>query len=331
MKRKIKLGIIGTGIAARKLHLPALQKLKEEFEIAAVCNHTEAKAAEFSKIAGDVPYFLNYKKLLKDKTIEAVDIVLPISLNYKVVKDALKAGKHVIVEKPIAVNLKEAKKMLSFNKKYKTAMMVAENYRYRKSYRKAKEIIESGAIGKPYGAQWNVFYYNTEDNEYGATKWRQKNLHPGGFITDGGVHNTAALRDLFGEVKYVSAVTDGINTAIGTHDTLFGYMVFNSGVKVNINLLHSSAGHNENRLLIFCKDGTIEINDNVMQVKKTDASVHSEDFGDDSGFYEEFLVFHSAVTGGKNVNSSFEEAYKDLELIMAMLESADKNKIIKIG
>ena len=84
MGRKIKLGIIGTGLAAKNLHLPALQKLKDNFEITAVCNHTEKKAREFSELIGGVKYYLDHKELLKDKNVEAVDITLPIDLNYKV-------------------------------------------------------------------------------------------------------------------------------------------------------------------------------------------------------------------------------------------------------
>ena len=111
---KIKLGIIGCGIATKELHWPALQKLKDKFEITMVCNHTEPKAKDFARIVGGVPYVLDYRELLQNSNVEAVDIILPIHLNYQVTKDALEAGKHVIVEKPIAANLEQAKEMLTF-------------------------------------------------------------------------------------------------------------------------------------------------------------------------------------------------------------------------
>ena len=118
MESKIKLGIIGTGLSAKNLHLPALRKLEDKFEITAVCNHTEAKAVEFSKLVGDVRYYLNYKDILADENVDAVDITLPIDLNYKVTVEALKSGKHVFLEKPLAASLIEAKKMLSLKRKY---------------------------------------------------------------------------------------------------------------------------------------------------------------------------------------------------------------------
>ncbi len=61
---KVKLGIIGCGIAAQSLHWPALQKLKDEFEITIICNHTEKKAQDFSKLLGGVPYVLSYNKII---------------------------------------------------------------------------------------------------------------------------------------------------------------------------------------------------------------------------------------------------------------------------
>src|SRR5512140_1581044 len=114
--RKLRLGIIGCGIAARKLHLPALSALSDRYEIVAVCNHTKPKAVSFSRLAGGVPYDLDYRKLLQRPDVEAVDIVLPIDLNHRVTRDALAAGKHVILEKPLAANLREGKEMLAFGR-----------------------------------------------------------------------------------------------------------------------------------------------------------------------------------------------------------------------
>ncbi|KNY28711.1 Gfo/Idh/MocA family protein [Pseudobacteroides cellulosolvens] len=117
--KPVKLGILGCGIAAKDLHWPALKQMKEKFEIVTVCNHTEEKAKEFAQMVGNVPYLTDYKQILANPEIEAVSILLPIHLNHQVTKEALEAGKHVIVEKPIAANMKEAEDMLSFEKNTK--------------------------------------------------------------------------------------------------------------------------------------------------------------------------------------------------------------------
>lgn len=314
METKVKLGIIGTGLAAKNLHLPALKKLQEYFEITAVCNHTPEKAKLFSEMVGGVPYYQSYNELLK-QDIDAVDISLPIDLNYEVTLASLKAGKHVFLEKPIAANMKEAAEMLQFPQKFEKVMIVAENFRYRKVFNRLKEIIESGEIGQPYAAQWNLFYGITTENEYAATKWRQNHQYPGGFITDAGVHNVAALRSLFGEVVSVSALSKCINPAIGQPDTTSMMLKFDSSVQVIFNIFFSVSGYWENKFLIFGSKGTIETNEN--QIKISDKLLENCD--EDGGYYSEFLDFYYAITKNTPVKSTFKEAYRDLEVIMKAL------------
>lgn len=330
MGRKIKLGIIGTGLAAKNLHLPALQKLKDNFEITAVCNHTEKKAREFSELIGGVKYYLDHKELLKDKNVEAVDITLPIDLNYKVTLDSLKAGKHVFLEKPLAGNLSEAKKMLGLKKQYPQAMLLAENFRYKKNYNTIKDILKNKSIGKIYAAQWNIFYQVTSENDYGATKWRQKPKYVGGFMLDAGVHNIAALRMLFGEIKSVFAFTESINPSIGKPDTMSIQMTSSSRVNIIYNLFFTVKNHWENKLLIFGDQGTIEVNDDIISLKLNNDKPEIIDCSDNGGYDEEFLDFYSAIVNRTKLKSPFLEGYKDMKVILAALTSASTKKVVHL-
>jgi|WetSurSiteA1Bulk_404760.scaffolds.fasta_scaffold03431_3 predicted dehydrogenase len=330
MQRKIKLGIIGTGLAAKILHLPALQRLNSNFEITAVCNHTEKKAKEFSELVGGVKYYLDYKDLLKDKNVEAVDITLPINLNYRVTIESLKAHKHIFLEKPLAGSMVEAKKMLGLKTEYEQVMLLAENFRYRKVYNSVKDLLKKKSIGKVYAAQWNVFYQVTSDRDYGATKWRQKHKYVGGFMLDAGVHNIAALRMLFGEVKSVTAFTESINPKIGKPDTMSVQMIFSSGIKVIYNLFFTVKHHWENKLLVFGDRGTIEANDDMISLKLNDNTSQIIDGSDFGGYDDEFMDFYNAIVNRKKVKSTFIDGYKDMEVVFAALKSAEKNKVIQI-
>ena len=330
MKRKIKLGIIGTGLAAKILHLPALNRLDDKFEIIAVCNHTEKKAKEFSKLTGGVKYYLDYIELLMDENIDAVDITLPIDLNYKVTIDSLKAGKHVFLEKPLAGSIREAKSMLGLKLKHKQVMLLAENFRYKKVYNSIDDLLKKKSIGKVFAAQWNVFYQVTSDRDYGATKWRQKHNYVGGFMLDAGVHNIAALRMLFGEVKSVAAFTDSINPKIGKPDTMSVQMIFSSGVKVIYNLFFSVKHHWENKLLVFGDKGTIEVNDDIISLKVNDNDPQIINASDYGGYDEEFMDFYDAIVENKKVRSSFIDGYKDMEVVFTAIKSADTNKVIHL-
>lgn len=324
--RKVKLGIIGTGLAANNLHLPALQKLKNRFEVVAVCNHTEKKAKEFSKMVGNVPYHLEYNELLKRDDVEAVDIALPIDLNYKVAKDSIKAGKHVFLEKPLAGNMREAKLLLDLDKKSKTINMVAENFRYRKVFLKAKDLIEKGKIGKPYAVNWNLYYHVTSERDYGATKWRQKHKYPGGFILDAGVHNIAAIRMILGDFEFGNALTTSINKKISEIDTMSFQFQLQKGIIGVYNLFFTVKVHWEDKLLIFGDKGSIEINTNVLTLKQEGMKDKTEDLTDGHGYDAEFNDFYNAIVKGTKVNYSFKEAYRDMEIVLGALKSAENNR-----
>lgn len=320
--RKINIGIIGCGIAANELHLPALKKLKHLFNIVACCNRSIPKAIKFSRQAGNIPYYTDYREMLEKTDMDAVDISLPIYLNYPVTKDCVKAGKHVIVEKPIAGNIEDAKKMLKLQNKYKNmVLMVLENFRYRQTYIKTKEIIDSGMLGTPYAVICNVFHYMTERNKYAKTIWRIKHKHIGGFISDGGVHFVSVLRKLFGEIKVISSFKGSINKNIGKIDTFSMQFSTSKKVKGILNLFYSVNGiEGENKFMIFCKNGSIVIYENKIYIKKTGKKDIILDIEDDGGHTSGFHNFYNAIVYGEKVISSFKEAYLDLKTIIDALK-----------
>lgn len=316
----IKLGIIGCGIAARKLHFPALQKLKDKFKVIIVCNHTEPKAKSFSKMLGGVDYVLDYHELLENKEVEAVLIILPIHLNYRVTLDSLKAGKHVLLEKPIASSLEEGRKMLLFKKLYPQAKMVAENFRYKETFYRVNEIIKNDVIGKPYATIWNIFHQIKPDNQYVQTEWRINHQYPGGFITDGGVHNVAAMRMLFGEFVETHAFSKSINPSIGDTDTFSMQFKTDQNVHGVINIFLSPVGYDQNDFHIFGTKGSILVNSNDIIIKSSDREEIRESIEDDGGYKNQLEDFYKAVRENTENKSPFEESFRDFEIIVEALQ-----------
>ena len=323
--KPIKLGIIGCGIAAQSLHWPALQKLKDKFEITAICNHTEKKAKDFSKMLGGVPYVLDYHHLLQRADVEAVDIVLPIQLNYQVTKDALDAGKHVIVEKPLAVNLSEAKMMLDFEDKYSLVMMVAENFRYRFIFHRIRNYLQQGKIGEPYAVFWNRFIFiDLKNNKYAQTKWRINHQYKGGFVTDGGIHYIAALRDMFGEINHGIAFTKRVNPNIGEIDSMSFQFCTDKNIYGVLNTFYSSKGYEQESILISGSEGSILIENDKLTLKNEKGIKLEEAVEESKGYKEEFEDFYRGICLGGKVKSSFYEGYKDLQVIMGAINSTNK-------
>src|SRR5690606_22679863 len=108
----VGLAIIGTGIAARKHHWPALQQLRRKFRIVCVCNRTEPTCRAFAEMAGVKEYTTDWREVLARPAVEAVDLVLPVELNFEVPRAALAMGKHVLCEKPLAISRREAREMV---------------------------------------------------------------------------------------------------------------------------------------------------------------------------------------------------------------------------
>lgn len=326
----VQLGIIGTGIAAHQLHWPALQNLRDKFHIAVVCNHTEEKARVFGELV-DAPYVLDYRKVLDNPDIEAVSISLPIHLNFPVTREALQAGKHVIVEKPLAVDLAEAIAMRALAEEYPGRVaMVAENYRYRPLYHRLRALVNEGAIGRPYSVLWNyLVYLDPSKNQYAQTTWRQNPRHVGGFVSDSGVHNIAVLRLILGEFATGRAFTANVFPAIGTPDTFSLQFAMNSGVSGVLNLYFRACGLWENTLHILGEHGTITVGRENFILRRENEPDREEDARDGMGYREEFEDFFRAIREGGTAISSFGEAYRDLEIILRAFDSAKTGEMVR--
>lgn len=319
----VKLGIIGCGKAAKALHFPALNSLKDKFEIIAVCNHTEPKAKKFADMIGGVPYTLDYNELIAMEDIEAVDVVLPIHLNRLVVADVLEAGHHVIAEKPIAGNLSDAYDLVKLTDSYNQVSMIAENCRYRKVYQRANELIQTGAIGDVNSFSWNVFYKFDENNEYARTQWRIDHKYEGGIITDAGVHNIAVIRLLFGNIASGSALVWNLNPDIGRTDSIKLILKTTNGINGSFNMSASVEGYSDNKLLIFGNRGTIIIKDDDLVVNNPEGESLEESIDDNGGFKAQFENFYDAIRNGGKVVSTFDEAYKDIEVLLKAYSSSE--------
>jgi predicted dehydrogenase len=318
--KKVKLGIIGCGLAARRLHWPVLKKLKDKLEICVVCNHTEAKAKEFAELIGGVPYETDYRKVLEMPEVDAVDIALPIYLNYSVVSEAAKSGKHIIVEKPIAANLNEARQMVEIEGSCSQVTMVAENYRYRKVYHEAENYINEGRIGEVYAVFWDIFFNRFDStNPYAKVQWRLDHKHEGAFIADFAVHPVSVLRKIFGDLHVTGAFSKNYPTSVDAPDSLSFQFVTQSHVNGVLNTFLNSSLYHENKLVFLGREGCIIVKNNTLTLKRNDHIVSVKEFGEDDGIQAEFEDFYQAIITGRKVKSSFLEAYCDLKTVINAL------------
>ncbi len=173
MADTIRVGIIGCGGIAGSKHMPSLKKVKD-CEMVAFCDIIEERAQKAAKKFGtpDAKYYTDYKELLKDESIDVVHVCTPNRSHSFITVDALEAGKHVMCEKPMAINTEEAKKMLDAAKRTGKKLSVGYQSRFRDDAVYMKKEAEAGTFGDIYYAKatalrrravptWGVFL-----NEY---------------------------------------------------------------------------------------------------------------------------------------------------------------------
>ncbi|MFW6363595.1 MAG: Gfo/Idh/MocA family protein [Spirochaeta sp.] len=334
-ERILGIGIIGCGLAANDLHYPALDALKHRIRVRAVCNRSPRKAEDFaarlSKLYGEeVPWFQDFHELLKRDDVEAVSVILPVELNLPVTRAAVSAGKHVLIEKPIALSVTEAREMVALEATHpELVMMVAENFRYRPVYRELAAMLDRGDIGRPFFVEWNFLQdMRPETNQYAQTKWRIEHKFAGGFVTDGGVHWAAALRDVFGELKVTASSVDQVNPGIGRMDTMM--LQFHSSGKGNIPAIpgqlkigFSVQGLSDFSMRVFGSRGSLIVDGDQINLYRSDAEtnpVNTFSYPDGEGYLEEYEDFYQAVINQSSPVSSFIQAQRDLEFIMQGIE-----------
>ncbi len=173
MARTVKIGIIGCGGIANGKHMPSLSKVAG-VEMVAFCDiiveRAEKAAAKYGVPGAKV--YEDYKELLKDESIEVIHVCTPNRSHSFITVDALEAGKHVMCEKPMAINSAEAQKMLDAAKRTGKKLTIGYQSRFRDNSQYMKQEAENGTFGEIYYAKatairrravptWGVFL-----NEY---------------------------------------------------------------------------------------------------------------------------------------------------------------------
>jgi predicted dehydrogenase len=152
MAKALKVGLIGCGSISRN-HLNAYKQFPEKVQLTAVCDIREDAVRQFAKEAKVDKVYLDYTKLIKEADIDAVDIVAGNDVHAAMTVAAAEAGKHVLVEKTMAVTLDECRKMIEVTDKAGVTLMVAQDLRYQPSSQAVKRMLEEGKIGRVWAAR----------------------------------------------------------------------------------------------------------------------------------------------------------------------------------
>lgn len=200
--RKIKWGVLGTANIARACTIPGMQ-LAENCELYAVAGRSIEKAEQYKQQFGFEKAYGSYDALLNDPAVEAVYIPLPNTLHYEWAMKAIRAGKHVLCEKPMAPDAAQAAEMQAAARECGVILMEAYAYLHSPLINAIKAELDSGVIGEVRYLE-NAFI--TSDYDLSNIRMRRETL--GGSVYDLGCYCISQAIWLLGEPERVSAVAD---------------------------------------------------------------------------------------------------------------------------
>ena len=186
---------------------------REDARIVAVCDTHRGRARGKAKAWGVDKVYSGYRELLADPAVDLVELLVPHHLHAKMTIAACQAGKHVSVQKPMALNVAEADGMIEAAEQASVTLRVYENFIFYPPYVRAKELIEAGEIGEPQMIRLHVGTGKSETEwkvPLGSWMWRIDEQKCGGglLIFDHGYHLFSLARYLMGDVERVYAWMD---------------------------------------------------------------------------------------------------------------------------
>ena len=206
---KVKFGVIGLGYVG-KIHLRHCLRLSN-VDLVAVSDLSK-KALKDAKAAGVKKTFTDYEQLLKEPDIEAVIIALPTHLHMQCAKQAAEAHKHIFLEKPIAIDLNEAKEIVATAQRNSVKLMVGYPLRFNARFRELKAKMESGILGDVEIAYATYIssgpFFHRADGYTPVPVpewWFNKKLTGGGVLVDLGSHIINLMRWFFGEITDIKS------------------------------------------------------------------------------------------------------------------------------
>ena len=206
--RAVGFGIIGLGLISRA-HVEGLRNAAPDARIVAVCDTNRPLAERIGSELGAKVY-LDYRELLADPAVAAIDAPLPHHLHFEIAAAALRAGKHVLLEKPMAPTTRECAELIGLAATRGLSLSVAENTPFVAAYLAVQDLLRAGAIGRPRLIR-TLIYGSEIERLSDVSNWKGRAAGTiGGAIFDAGPHSFYLLKWLFGEVATTQAITNKI-------------------------------------------------------------------------------------------------------------------------
>ena len=342
MNSKLRIGIIGFGKMGL-LH-GSLISASDDAEIAAVSDTSKLVLNVCKSILPSIKYYTSYTDMLDRGGLDAVVIATPSFSHAEIAEYALKNDVAVFVEKPLTNHLHKADNLIKISREKKITTMVGFCARYTPSFRKAKEILDSGVLGKLAGVKSFMFIADVFAPQSG---WRfDKKISGGGVLIDFSVHLVDLLYWFFGPVASLGSSTKKMYSK-EVEDEITAILTFKSGLRGAMESSWSNPQYRKSyqRVEITAENGTMIVTDQTIDLMLSSSSKYGSfkpkyvssdlyegyyiDIGG-SNFSLQMQDFISSLKEGRNSSSDLESGFYVQTLVDAMYRSADSGKEVSL-
>lgn len=330
----IRIGVLGLGAIAQTAHLPALSRMRGA-QIAALCDNDGAKARSLAQRFGVRDFCTDIDDLLALKDLDAVIISTPNHLHEIHVLSALRAGKHVLCERPLALNARGVERLLTAAEKADRVMMVANNHRFRNDAQTLDSFLRGGELGKVSAVRAGAFR-----RRVAMAPWRLRRPEAGGgaFLELGlPLLDLAGWLTDFPRVTRVSATMERGRGANAVEESALVLIECQGGFTVTVDVRWNYLGEEDRWWFeVLGSQGTArlaplritkELHGNVVDVSPSGASQRDTAFVQS---YRSELAHFVAVLRGETEYEAPKDQLRVYKLLDLIYKAADDAKEIRL-
>lgn len=340
---RTRLALIGCGLIS-PAHIRAFGNQKERVELVACCDSRLDSAERAAELActvmqsGDtIEATTDFNAILTDPSITALDLCLPHHIHKEVTLTALRAGKHVLCEKPLALTPEDCDAMTQEARAQNRVLMHGENMRTASNIVVVKQALMAGRVGTIVGIQATYAHWQSEALN---TDWRTRPAESGGgHLMDGAIHFVDVLRQLGGEITGVHAMTTQYRPELGaeSEDTAALNFRFEGGHFGQLFASHASRGRGASPVVtVFGTEGCISVEpfDGVGSVvlfpHEGEREILLAEHNWQKTFDNEVSHFLDVMRDDVPLYSTPEDGRENIRVVLAAYESAKSGREVSL-
>ncbi|MEN8193269.1 MAG: Gfo/Idh/MocA family oxidoreductase [Bacteroidota bacterium] len=341
-KNKLKIGIVGCGVIA-DIHAQAIME-SQNTELVSAFSRNEKNASTFGE-KYKIKWESDWEQFISNPDIDAVSICTPSGNHLDYGEKAAKAGKHVVVEKPIEVTLERAKQLINICKEEGVQLAVIFQSRFMLQIQDLKQKLDDNIIGKLFMGDAYIKWFRSQEY-YDSGGWRGTlKLDGGGVLINQSIHTIDLLQWIMGGVESIyGQIGTFTHERLEGEDNAVATLRFKSGAVGVIEGSTSVQPSQSRRLELHGENGSATIDNNSVDIQLANSEDNKENNNEDiqvgmgsssplAGFSihphkDQFDAIAKAIEKNEIPPVSGEESLKALAIVLAIYESSKTNKPI---